>query len=74
MSNYVGFQVTCKKDVTYTISTSVATTKVTSSNYDDVATCTESDPKFSEDFESDNSDSEEPSTDIQEVYQVMYNN
>ena len=74
--NTVAFQVTSKKDVndsvtidvTDFVTTNVTTPKIRNSNFDTVATC---------DLESDldSSDGEEPSTeDIQEAYQIMYDN
>ena len=64
----VAFQVTSKKDVTDFVTTDVAIPKTRNSNFDVVAIC---DPKF--DLVS--SDGEEPSTeDIQEAYQIMYDN
>ena len=62
MSNYVTFQVTFKKDVTDYVTTDVATSKTENSKFDVVAICTKSDSEINEDFESDNSDGEEPST------------
>ena len=69
VNNYLGFQVTFKMEVTGTVSNCIATTTVTSSNSNDIATCVELVPKFSEDFELDDSDCEEPSIKyIEEAY------
>ena len=64
----MAFQVTSKKDITNSVTTDVTTPKIKNSDFDVVATC---------DLESDldSSDGEEPSTeDIQEAYQIMYDN
>ena len=75
VNNYVAFQVTSKKDVINTVSKDVATSKTTNSNSNNVATCAKSNSEFNEDSDSDCSDEEKPSTeDIQEAYQIMYNN
>ena len=69
MRNYIAFQVTFKKDVTTTVTIDIATSKTMNSNSNIVATCVKSDSDYSEDFDSKNSDGEEPSTeDIQEAY------
>ena len=68
MSNITVFQVTSNKDVTDSVTTNVVTPKTRNSNFDTVATC---DPES----DLDSSDEEEPSTeDIQEAYQIMYDN
>ena len=64
----MAFQVTSKKDVIDSVTTDVATPKTRNSNFDSIETC---DPEF----DLDNNDGEEPSTeDIQEAYQIMYDN
>ena len=68
MSNYTAFQVTSKKDVSDSVTTDAATSKTTNSDFDAIAV---SDPES----DLDSSDGEKPSTeDIQEAYQIMYEN
>ena len=75
VSNYVGFEVTSKMDVSGTIKNNVATMTTRSSKSDDVITCSGLVSNFSEYSELDDSDGDEPNTkDIQKAYDVMYNN
>ena len=60
--NYVGFQVTSKNDVFGIVTNSVATTAIINSKPDNVTACSESVLEYSEDFESDDSDGNEPNT------------
>ena len=68
VSNYIAFQVISKKNGFACVMLDVATSKTTKSDIDAVTTNdSKSDPN--------SSDEEEPSTeDIQEVYQIMYEN
>ena len=68
VSNTVAFQVNSKKNVSASVTPDVATSRTAKSDFDVVIT---------NDLESDidNSDGKEPSTeDIQEAYQIMYEN
>ena len=68
VSNTVAFQVTSKKDVTDSVTTNVTTPKTRNLNFDVVAT-------YDLESDLDSSDGEEPITeDIQEAYQIMYDN